>query len=240
MTVKSWVLPLVALAVLITVPLQPSKAAWPVIDIASIRQLIQQVSYWKQQIAGMTNQLNQLKQTYASLTGTRGMQNILGLTPAMRNYLPPDWQTLMNVVKSSGGGYAGLSAKAREVLAANAVLTSTDLSRLSSAHRQLIEDGRNAAAMLEVMSQTAYGETSTRFTALQELIASIGSATDPKAIADLQGRIEAEQTMLQNEATKLESLRQSAEGAALAREQRVLEERVRGIGSINRLPTVTY
>jgi len=240
MTLKSLALGVVATCVLVTMPIQPSKAAWPVIDLASIRQLIQQVSYWKQQISGMTNQLNQLKQTYASLTGTRGMQNLLGLTPQMRNYLPPDWASLMNVVQSTGGGYAGLSARAKQILIANAILTATDLSRLSPAHRQIVEDGRNAAAMLQVMSQTAYAETSTRFSALQQLISSIGSATDPKAIEDLQGRIEAEQTMLQNESAKLESLRQSAEGAALAREQRALEQRVRGIGSINSLPTVTY
>lgn len=240
MCLKSFALGLVAMCVLVVMPVQPSRAAFPVIDIASIAQLIKQVNYWKQQISGMTNQFNQLKQTYAAMTGSRGMQNLLGLTPQMRNYLPPDWQSLMSVVQATGGGYSGLSAKAKQILNANAILTATDLSRLSPAHRQIIEDGRNAAAMLQVMSQTAYGETSTRFGALQQLISSIGSATDAKAIADLQGRIEAEQTMLQNESTKLETLRQSAEGAALAREQRALEQRVRGIGSINRLPSVSY
>lgn len=240
MSVKSFLVGLIATGVLVAMPVQRSSAAWPVIDIASIQQLIMQISYWQQQISGMSNQLKQLKDTHSALTGSRGMQNLLGITPQMRNYLPPDWQSLMSLVQSNGGSYSGLSAKAKQALNANAILSSTDLSRLSLAHRKIIEDGRNAAAVLQVMGQTAYGETSARFSALQQLISSIGSATDAKAIADLQGRIEAEQTMLQNEATKLETLRQSAEGAALAREQRVLEERVRGIGSINSLPSVSY
>ena len=240
MILKSLFVTLVITVALVAAPIERSQAAWPVIDIGAIAQLIQQVNYWKQQITGMSNQLNQLKQTYSALTGSRGMQNLLGITPQARNYLPPNWQELMSVVQNASATYAGLSSKAQAILQANAILSASDLARLSPTHRKLIEDGRNSAAMLQVMGQSAYEQTSQRFGALQQLITSIGSATDEKAIEDLQGRIAAEQTMLQNEATKLETLRQSAEGAAQAREQQVREQTLRGIGSVNTLRPVTY
>src|SRR5882672_4384072 len=112
MSVKSFFVGLIATGVLVAMPVERSSAALPVIDIASIQQLIMQILYWEQQISGMSNQLKQLKETHSALTGSRGMQNLLNVTPQMRNYLPPDWQSLMSVVQSNGGNYSGLSTKA--------------------------------------------------------------------------------------------------------------------------------
>ena len=42
----------------------------------------------------MEQQITQLQQTYAAMTGSRGMQLLLPLSAATRNYLPPDWATL--------------------------------------------------------------------------------------------------------------------------------------------------
>ena len=72
----------------------PAEASYPVIDVAAIQQLIAQVNYWKQQIAAMSNQLTQLRQTHAALTGSRGMQSLLPQSAASRNYLPAEWSEL--------------------------------------------------------------------------------------------------------------------------------------------------
>ena len=58
--------------------------------------------------------------------------------------------------------------------------------------------------MLQVTSRQALQVSSERFASLQQLIDAIPTATDPKAILDLQARIAAEQAMLQNEQTKLD------------------------------------
>jgi type IV secretion system protein VirB5 len=96
--------------------------------------------------------------------------------------------------------------------------------------RQVVEQGRQASAMFSAMSQGAYQNTSQRFSALQQLVDRIGTARDPKAIQDLQARIQAEQSMLTNEQTKLQGLYEMARSEELVRQQRVREQVISGHG----------
>ncbi len=201
----------------------------PVIDVAALIQLIQQLQYWVQQIQLMKNQVDQLQQSYAAVTGPRGMQNLLAGSP--RNYLPSDWNQMLGVLDNATPTYSGLSSQAQAVMNANAVLPSRDVRALSPSQQQILAQGRKAAALLQVMSRTAYQNTSQRFAAIQQLINAIGTAQDAKAIQDLQGRIAAEQAMLQNEQTKLQVLYQSAQADQLAQHQRVREESFSAVGS---------
>ena len=120
------------------------------------------------------------------------------------------------------------------------VLSSASLASLTPAQRQLVTDQRNSAALLQALSQTAYSSTSSRFQQLQGLVQAIGGATDAKAISDLQGRIQAEQTMLSNDQTKLSALYQAAQADHLAQEQRMREMSIAQLGSPQTLPSVTY
>ena len=203
----------------------------PVIDATAIQNLIQQVTYWQRQITGMTNQLNQLRQTYSAMTGSRGMEGLLAMTPLQRNYLPPDMAELLNVVNGSSTTYAGLSSQMQSAIQANAVLSNTQLGAMTPEMRSLVENGRRAAAMMASLSQSAYQNTSQRFGALQQLITMIGGAGDLKAIQDLQGRVSSEQAMLQNEQTKLQTLYQIAQADQWAQQQRVREQVISGHGA---------
>lgn len=106
-----------------------AKAQIPVTDGASIAQQIaaqvETIAKWKMQYDQMTSQINQMKQQYESLTGSRGLGNILN-NPALREYLPADWQGVYDAVKT--GGYAGLSGRAQSILkwaqASNALVSS--------------------------------------------------------------------------------------------------------------------
>lgn len=60
-----------------------------------------------QQVEQMTSQIDQMKQQYQSITGSRGMGSIMD-NPALRDYLPQDWQQVYDSVRD--GGYAGLTA----------------------------------------------------------------------------------------------------------------------------------
>lgn len=212
----------------------------PVVDTVAIQNLIQQVAYWQQQISAMQSQLAQLQQTYGSMTGNRGMQSLLPMTYDQRNYLPPDYASLMATVNGQAPGYAGLSTQIQNVMAANAVLSTQQLNAMSPQQRQLVEDGRKSAAMLAALSQTAYQGTSQRFAALQQLITAIGGAGDSKAIQDLEGRVSAEQAMLHNEQTKLQLLYQMAEADRWGQEQRMREQAMSDVGSVRSLSNVPY
>ena len=230
MSLRKSLLVVTVSAAVAVAPMQARATGIPVIDLAAVANLIQQISYWQQQISAMTNQLNQLQQTYNSMTGGRGMESLLNMTNLQRNYLPPDYAELMNVVNGASGTYAGLSSQLQTVMSANAVLSGAQMSSLSPQQRQTVESGRKAAAMLASFTQSAYQNTSQRFSALQGLINMIGSASDPKAIQDLQGRVQAEQTMLTNEQTKLQTLFQVAQSEQWAQQQRVREQVIQGHG----------
>ncbi|MDP9894894.1 type IV secretion system protein VirB5 [Variovorax boronicumulans] len=224
-----------------------AKAGIPVIDVTAVANLIQQVMYWQQQISGMQKQYDQLKeskdqltQTHNAMTGSRGMEQLLPTSELARNYLPPNYGELMNTLNGTTAGYSGLASQVQSIMKANSILSGTQMEALSPELRQIVEQGRQSAALLNGMTQNAYQNTSQRFSALQLLINRIGSAQDPKAIQDLQARIQAEQNMLTNEQTKLQSLYQVAHSEELMRQQRAREQAASGVGSTRSLPTVTY
>jgi type IV secretion system protein VirB5 len=207
-------------------------AGIPVIDVTAVANLIQQLAYWQQQISAMSNQLNELQRTHAAMTGSRGMQDVLQSTYGQRNYLPPNYADLLQVVQGSPA-YAGLSDHAQAVMKHNAILTPHQLSGLSANGRHLIESRRRSSALLSALTQTTYQHTSQRFAALSQLITMIGAAGDQKAILDLQGRISAEQAMLTNEQTKMQAVYQVMQAQHLAGEHRVREQVISGHGNFN-------
>ena len=222
-------LPAAIAAALFTVA--PAEASIPVIDIAAVRQLIQDAISWQHQLQAMQAQLAQLQQTRTALTGARGMEQLLRQTVADRNYLPADWVSLGSLANGGTAGYGEIAARVATLLKSNSRLTDADLARLSSDARAMLVSARQLASTNEALTQVAYERSSTRFTALGQLIDRIGTAGDAKAIADLQGRIAAEQAMLSNEAVKLQSLAYSAEATRVSAEVSRREAVVRGHGS---------
>lgn len=213
-------------------PPSAQAGGFPVIDVAALAELIKQVIYWERQIKGMMDQLNQLRETYSAITGGRGMEALLPYTSQERNYLPADYAELMNVVNNASVTYSGLANQVQSIMAANSVLTGGQVAALSPRQQRIVNEGRQAAAMLQMITRAAHQNTSQRFAALQQLIWAIGRAGDDKAIQDLQGRIAAEQTMLTVEQTKLQSLYQMAQAQELQRQQMVREGAAQAAGSI--------
>jgi type IV secretion system protein VirB5 len=236
---------LLAAAALLAPP--HAKAGIPVIDITAVANLIQQVMYWQQQISGMQKQYDQLKEskdqltrTHNAMTGSRGMEQLLPTSDLARNYLPPNYGELMGTLNGSSASYAGLASQVQSIMKANSILSGTQMEGLSPELRQIVEQGRQSAALLNGMTQNAYQSTSQRFSVLQVLIDRIASAQDPKAIQDLQARIQAEQNMLTNEQTKLQSLYQIARAEEAAQQQRLRERAATDVGTVRAISAVPY
>lgn len=209
----------------------PAQAAYPVIDVAAIAQLKQQITYWRQQITSMQRELTQLQATHAALTGPRGMQNLMAVPTEARNYLPADWQEMERVLAGQSTRYAALGRSVGAEVQANAVLTPTFVAGRSVAEQEVIEGGRTHAAWLAATTREAYAQASARFTTLQQLIAAVGQVGDAKAVADLQARIASEQAMLANEQAKLELLAQMAVAQKALQGQRMREAALAGHGT---------
>ena len=204
-------------------------AQFAVIDVAAVNQLVQQMSAWQQQLMSMRLQLLQMEQTRIALTGWRGMEKLLPLTPADRNYLPFDAAGLLATVAGTGP-YSALSGRINQYVSGNAVLTAQDLAQLPPNDVARLSALRQTIAMRQALMSEAYAHSSERFTALGVLIDKIAAAPDAKAVADLQARIAAEQTMLQNENAKIATLDHDADAERDARELATREAVVKGHG----------
>lgn len=199
----------------------------PVTDGASIAQQVaaqvETIAKWKMQYDQMTSQINQMKQQYESLTGSRGLGNILN-NPALREYLPADWQGVYDAVKT--GGYAGLSGRAQSIYedtkAFDACAHFKIADQRTACEAQAVKGAQDKAFALD-----AYDKAKSRLNQIDQLMAKINDTPDPKAIAELQGRIAAEQAMIQNEQTKLQMYAMVAAAEDRLQEQRAHEMNVR-------------
>jgi type IV secretion system protein VirB5 len=209
-------------------------AQWAVIDVNAIVQLTQEVAVLHQQLTTAENELTQAQNTFSAMTGTRGMQNLLSGT--VRNYLPSSLSDLQAVVQGTSGSYGALSASVASLVQTNAVLNAQQVAQLSPALQTQLAAARNANALLQAIAGSALSTASARFTSLQQLITAIGTATDQKGALDLQARIAAEQSMLQNDRSKLAVLAQAAEGQRAAAVQAAQEQAIADVGSFRSLP----
>src|SRR5580698_8989481 len=101
-----------------------ASAQWAVIDVGAIAQLLQQVQQMEQMIQTAQNQLNQAQQEYQSITGARGMQNLL---PNVNwNYLPTSFTQISST----------LSGAINRQISTSAVLTPSQVAAFSPAEQQ--------------------------------------------------------------------------------------------------------
>jgi type IV secretion system protein VirB5 len=207
-----------------------AQAQWSVVDLPATAQLIQEVQTMRQQLQLAQAQLLQAKQALQSMTGDRGMQQLLSGTT--RNYLPTSWLQLSSA-SQGGGTYPALAADVRSAVNSNAVLAPAQLATLSASDQEQIVAARQTVALRQSLAQEALANSSARFAAIQSLIAAISTAADQKAILDLQARISAELGMLQNEQTKLQVLSQAMQAQESSLRQQQTERAIAGQGNFS-------
>jgi len=174
---------------------------------------------WGSQLEAMGNQLTQLKDTYNSLTGSRGMGNIMN-DPSLRDYLPGDWQDVYDAVKS--GGYEGLTGRAQNLYDNNKIFDSCAQFAVDD-QRKICEAQAVKGAQDKAFALDAYDKAKGRLKQIDQLMTQIDETSDPKAIAELQGRIAAEQAMIENEQTKLQLYQMVAQAEDRIQQQRQTE-----------------
>lgn len=195
-------------------------AGIPVIDVAALAQAIQQVMAWGQQYQQMaqqyqqlTQQFQQLQQTHNSLNGIRNLGDVMN-NPALKGMVPSDVATVYTSINQAGSG--SLSGVAQGIRTA---------SKLYNCEDRAGADKTNCEAILSMNAQSqAYEKNALqiateRVNQIQSLQGMINSTTDPKAIAELQARIAAEQAQIQNDANRLAVMKAMADTQMQAAEQ---------------------
>jgi type IV secretion system protein VirB5 len=217
---RSWVL-----AGLLAAP--AAQAQFAVVDVGAITQLVTQVHTLEEQLATARDHLTQAQAEFNSMTGSRGMERLLA--GVQRNYLPADWSEL-HAALLGGGAHNTLTSDMAGLVDANSVLTAGQLATLPPDVSQHIYASRQLASLLQGISRDALSNTSNRFASLQQLIDALPAANDQKAVLELQARVGAENAMLENEQTKLQTLYQTVQAEARANEQQIRERAIVGHG----------
>jgi type IV secretion system protein VirB5 len=214
-------------------------AGLPVFDGSSLSNSI---SSWAVQAANMAKQLaelqnqyqtmqqqyQQLQQTYQSISGIRNMGDIVN-NPALRKYLPPDYQQVLKLGTGvANGNYGTLDGAVNGMKQASKILDITE-TRIdpNSATGKAYQDAQNQAAVNRVLAEESFKQSGSRIDDLQQLLNKVNNAPDEKDIQDLQARIQTEQTMLQNEQIRLASLAQLAQAQRDIATQQAAEIRIK-------------
>ena len=181
--------------------------------------------------------LRQAEQQYRAMTGGRGMERLL-----------VGYRTQLSAARLGGarGGDATAPmaptalwrARMQSIVECQRRLERRTACRAVAVEREQLEAARRSAATLQVDIATGLENEQPLRRAPAADRRHSRSASDQKAILDLQARIAAEQGMLQNEQTKLNVLYQTAQAEEWAREQRAREQAIADVGSLRRLPAM--
>lgn len=178
-------------ALLLALVSTAASAQIPVTDGASIAaraaQHAESLAKFLEQIAVLKDQLQSAQRQYESITGTRNLGDILN-NPAIRGSLPADVQSVLNRTEGSLGSMQSSveRIKREESLTGDFTIDNQALSR------RIENLGVRTKAVLE----QAQNGMAARLDQIDQLQSQINLATDPKAIADLQARLQVEQANL--------------------------------------------
>lgn len=208
---------LLALASAVSTAGQAQIAVVDVAQIANnIENQIETMAHWTTQEGQMATLIGWIKQQHNALTGVRKLGAILN-DPALKDYLPADWQAGYDSVRSNG--YAGLSESGRAIYEVNRIFDGCAF--LPPGDQHIACEAQAAkGAQDKSFAIDAYKAARARLEQVEGLMHQIDATKDPKAIAELQGRIAVEQASIQNEQTKLQLYAMVAQA-----ENRLLQQR---------------
>jgi len=202
-------------------------AQYAVLDAANLAQAKQQVQSWSKQYNQMTDQLNQLKQLYASTTGNRGLGSVNN-NPQLLGTVPPDLVQAYTALQNKGAN--GLSTDARAIRDQTKIYNCENRSGPDLITCQRILNG---LAQQQALLQNALNLTGARADQIRSLQDKVGTTTDAKSIAELQARLQVENLQVNNDANRLLLMRSLAEASDRSAEQAIHEKEMRSLSLHN-------
>src|SRR5471032_3393705 len=162
----------------------------PVISVAELAQDVIMAGQLEQQVQTMEQQYTTMTTQLTALTGNRSLGQILN-NPALRSYLPDQWESIYSQVTS--GTLSGISSAAKQIESDEGMTATTP-------GQQRYND---TLAANKAMSMQAYQANLSRLQNIKSLMQQSDATQDPAAKADLQNRLQSENAMIQNEQTRL-------------------------------------
>lgn len=218
-------------------------AGIPVLDAANLTQAILDVLAWAEQygqmieqIEQMTQQYDQMVQQYDSLTGSRGLGDILN-NQALQGVVPANLASTYASINS--GGYSGLTSAAKSLRDASKIYNCEDRTGDAQVACQSI---LNSNSQNQANLQNALDLVQQRTSQIQSLQSQINSTSDPKAIAELQARIQSENTQVSNDANRIALMKATADAQQQAADQAHKERWLKNVsqGTNSAIRSMTY
>lgn len=183
---------------------------------------IETIKKWVEQYKQMESQITQLENQYKAVTGTRNLGEVFN-NPELKNYLPPEWQSVYDSVRS--GGSQGLTGRGAQVYQQSKIYDACQAivnaeSKLSC-EAMAVKGAQDKGNVMD-----AFDAAKKRLTQINQLMGQINGTTDPKAIAELQARISTEQAAIANSQTEMQLY-----AMVSAAEDKVLEQQRREINA---------
>ncbi|MGB0893794.1 MAG: type IV secretion system protein [Parashewanella sp.] len=183
--------------------------AFPVIDVANLRQNILEVRHMLEEINTLKQQLDTAKGQLSSINGIRGMANAIDSSYDIAVKVDPNLTLKQQGLHDSqwlqlGGDTAGL-----------------------------FDDVNRYRGRWLGQTNLSLQETQARYSELTRLINKISQAPQQKDIQDLQARIDAENVLLQNEQAKLQLLKAQAQASDALTQQRITQMAVESAGELH-------
>jgi len=207
-------------------------AGIPTIDIANLVQSILQVFSWIEQANQMITQIRNMEReirnaetSIRNASGIRGFGNILN-DLRLQGVVSDDMYDLYTLV--SADGYDGLSSAARRIRSRNRIY---DCGRHSGDYKKACDASLSISAQTMANQENASKLLQDRVDQIQGLQDQINSTTDEKGIAELQARIAAESSHVQNDTNRLSVMNAVGSSAQTAVQQQIKELELKNVTS---------
>jgi type IV secretion system protein VirB5 len=174
-----------------------------VYDPSNYAQAIKQVQAWEQQYQQMAQalakadaSLTQLKSAVASTTGNRGFGD-LSNNPLLKSIVPSDISMTLASLNSTGT----LTGAAATIRNSTAIYNCGDIT--DAAAKVACQALLGQTAQAQAVQQNTLALLNQRTTQIEALRGEIDATSDPKSVAELQARLEAEQAQVANDQAKV-------------------------------------
>ena len=205
----------VLFAGLLTTQAYAAAPGLPVVDPTAIAQMVQQLTQLQQMYSQLQAQYNTAVNTLNNFTGTRGL-GMFGYNTALRQFLPSNFESQMRNVLN--GGVSQLTGAARAIY--DNLNLGARCATLNGEDKAFCEKQGASFAQYQAFADEGKKAVDQRLQNIENLMKQIDSATDAKAIADLNARIQAEKVAF--EASQLSAQMQLASQKAL--NEKMLQE----------------
>lgn len=203
----------------------PAHAQLAVYDASAYAKLLQQAHTAVEQLKQLQRQVQQGERLADSLNVNSNVNALASRlsTPELRQFLP-DITRFM--AASENGDFSGLGAigsRATQIRAAYRIYTPTTSSDPSPADRysaEALERSGDRIARDQALGESVSAAGAQRLQGLEDLRRSLDTATDARAVFDIQARISAEAALIQNDQMRLQGIAMVQQAQERAQVQR--------------------